>query len=357
MVERRSSGVLLLLATSVVWGTTGAAQQLADVDAAAPAVGAARLVAGAAALLALALLAGRGRALLAALAPPRRRWTVAAGAATAGYQAAYFSAVDQAGIALATVVALGSMPVFCALLARHLLGERLPRTWIGATACAVTGCALLLLPGGENALSAGGVALALAAGGCYGVYTICAKRLLAAEDDTVSVLAATLGVGAVVSAPAFVAGAATLASPAGAGLTAWLGLVATAGAYLLFARGLRRVPAATAGTLGLAEPLTAALLGIAVLGERLPPLGLAGALVLALGLVLSALGRAQNNPSCDGAGSSSGAAASIASTISGSGTTGSGSGAGGSGCGGGSSASRSGSRAKSARSVSSRERV
>ncbi len=47
-----------------------------------------------------------------------------------------------------------------------------------------------------------------------------------------------------------------------------LGLVATAMAYLLFARGLRTVPAVHAVTLSLAEPLTAATLGILVLKEH-----------------------------------------------------------------------------------------
>ena len=81
--------------------------------------------------------------------------------------------------------------------------------------------------------------------------TTCAKRLLGGEADAIAVLAATLAVGAILSAPVFLAGAAALASPAGAALAGWLGLVATAGAYLLFARGLTRVPAATAGTLSL----------------------------------------------------------------------------------------------------------
>ena len=355
MSERESSGVVLLLATSVLWGTTGAAQQLADVDAARRRWGRPGSWSARARCSRWRSSPGGGARSCRAFSGPSWRWTVAAGVATAGYQAAFFSAVDEAGVALATVVALGSAPVFCALLARRWLREPLPPTWLAATACAVAGCALLLLPGSESTLSLTAVALAVVAGGCYGVYTTCAKRLLGGEADAIAVLAATLAVGAILSAPVFLAGAAALASPAGAALAGWLGLVATAGAYLLFARGLTRVPAATAGTLSLAEPLTAALLGIAVLGERPAPIVLAGALVLALGLALTAL--RQNSPSWEGAGSSStGAAASISSTSSGSGTTGSGSGSG-SGWGGGSSASSSGSRAKSARRVSSSERV
>ena len=47
-----------------------------------------------------------------------------------------------------------------------------------------------------------------------------------------------------------------------------LGLVTTAVAYLLFARGLRQISTAAAVTLTLAEPLVAGMLGVLLLGER-----------------------------------------------------------------------------------------
>ena len=52
-----------------------------------------------------------------------------------------------------------------------------------------------------------------------------------------------------------------LARPSGLGVTLHLGLVTVALAYSLFARGLRQLPVATAATLTLAEPLTAARRG------------------------------------------------------------------------------------------------
>jgi len=60
-----------------------------------------------------------------------------------------------------------------------------------------------------------------------------------------------------------------LATPRGALVALHLGLLATAAAYALLAAGLRRVTVATAATMSLAEPLTAAALGVALLGERL----------------------------------------------------------------------------------------
>jgi DME family drug/metabolite transporter len=70
----------------------------------------------------------------------------------------------------------------------------------------------------------------------------------------------------------------------------WLGVATIAVAYTLFTWGLERLTAATAATLTLAEPLTAGILGTALLGERLAPAAVAGLVVLAAGLVLLAWG-------------------------------------------------------------------
>jgi DME family drug/metabolite transporter len=64
----------------------------------------------------------------------------------------------------------------------------------------------------------------------------------------------------------------------------YLGVVATAGAYAAYAIGLRRVPASIAGIVALLEPLTATALGVFAFGERLGPIGIAGA-----GLMFGAL--------------------------------------------------------------------
>lgn len=73
-------------------------------------------------------------------------------------------------------------------------------------------------------------------------------------------------------------------------MVGWLGLVTTAAAYLLFARGLQHLPAATVGTPSLAEPLTAATLSLLVLGERPAPGAALGAATLLAGLFLATLG-------------------------------------------------------------------
>jgi drug/metabolite transporter, DME family len=79
-------------------------------------------------------------------------------------------------------------------------------------------------------------------------------------------------------------GAGPLLSTAGIGVSLYLGLLPTAAAYLLYARGLQRVTAAEVTTIGLAEPLAAALLGAALLHEALGSAALAGG-----GLILAGL--------------------------------------------------------------------
>jgi DME family drug/metabolite transporter len=69
----------------------------------------------------------------------------------------------------------------------------------------------------------------------------------------------------------------------------YLGIVATALAYMLFTRGVSRIPAATTATLSLAEPLTASLLATLVLGEPFGAARAFGALLLLGGLTFLTL--------------------------------------------------------------------
>jgi drug/metabolite transporter, DME family len=79
-----------------------------------------------------------------------------------------------------------------------------------------------------------------------------------------------------------------VADTSGALIALHLSVMTVALAYSLFARALVSVPASTAVTLTLAEPLTAGLLGIAVLGERLSPPALAGVALVLSGLTVVA---------------------------------------------------------------------
>ncbi|MEA2480204.1 MAG: drug/metabolite transporter, family [Thermoleophilaceae bacterium] len=291
----------LVLLSAFLFGTTGTAQALGPDGTTPITVGAVRIAVGGAVLVVVALATGALRS--------RRRWPAGAVAASAlgvaGYQLCFFAAVDATGVALGTVVALGSGPAFAGLFGLLLRRERPARRWAAATALAVTGAALLVLAGGDAAsVDPGGVALALGAGASYGLYTVTSKTLLDAGQRPEAVMAVAFAAGAILLVPVLALGdTAWLAHPGGIALAAYLGLIPTALAYVLFARGLERLPAATVATLTLAEPLTAALLGILVLGERPGPVAIVGALLVLSGLLVLARSPASASASASASGS------------------------------------------------------
>lgn len=283
-MDRRNdvSGPLLVLAAGVLWGTVGPAQVLAAPDAAPVAVGGARIMSGGL-VLALLVLALDRRAFRTLT---RRTWAslAAASAATGTFQAAFFSAVDRTGAAVATAVVFGLAPVSTGLCERLVLRTRLSRRWWAGTGCAVGGVALLMVPGPAVRVDPVGVLLSLAAGTCFGVYTVSAKVLTGRDAGMAAAVSVTLLAGGAALLPWTLAELPALAAPRSAVLVGWLGIAATAAAYMFFVTGLGRVAAATAGTLSLAEPLVAAVLAVAVLGERLSAPVAAGSLLLLGGL-------------------------------------------------------------------------
>ncbi len=283
--EQRLLPRLFVLAAAVLWGTTGTAQALAPDGAEPASVGGVRILIGGAALLALALVQG-------GLGRPGR-WvrfaTVLAAAGVAAYQVCFFSGVARTGVALGTIVTIGSAPAFTGLLGRLLRRERPEPGWGMATALAVAGAALLVLPGQEVGVDPLGVLLNLGAGAAYAAFAVASKALMDAGRPAAAVMGLAFGGGALLLLPVVaMSNLSWLAQPRGLAVAFHLGLVATALAYVLFGRGLQETPVTTAATLSLAEPLTAASLGLLLLGERVTALGLAGAGLLFAGLVLLA---------------------------------------------------------------------
>jgi drug/metabolite transporter, DME family len=301
--------VIAVLAAGVCFGTTGTAKALLDVDASAASVGLARIVVGGG-LLALVAIVGRrsGRMVISGaatglLARVPTFVVVAAGAAgVLAYQPTFFAGTTSNGVAIGTVVALGSAPVVTGLLEAALRGRRPDGRWFAATALALVGLALVAgLVTGAGSLHAA-VVWSVAAGVSYAVYAVATKELLDRGWTSGSAVGVLFGSAAAVALPLLLlTEPAWLLSVRGIVLTLWLGVVTTTLAYLLFAYGLARLPATTVATLTLAEPLCATLLGVGVLGERLTPWATVGVLVIAAGLGLLAA-RRRKVPAPDGVG-------------------------------------------------------
>lgn len=285
----RSSTLLgggwLVLLAAVLWGTTGTAQAFAPAGAPPMAVGTVRLMVG---TIALGFIAAR-HGHLAAL----RKWrdwpfatTLLAAAAVASYQLLFFAGVSRTGVAVGTIVGIGSTPVAAGLLTfiayRRAPGQR----WAAATLLALAGCSLLILQGAAVDINPLGVLLAMGAGAAYALYTLLSKQLLS-QQPRGAVLFVTFSLGSLLLLPvALTTDMSWLRQPLGVAVALHLGIVTVGVAYQLFAAGLATVSVASAATLTLAEPLTASLLGVFVLGETLSAQALAGVVLILGGLLL-----------------------------------------------------------------------
>ncbi|MFD1936975.1 EamA family transporter [Nonomuraea mangrovi] len=262
-----------VLVAAVLWGTAGTAGLLITADPIS--VAAARLVFGG---LVLAFMV-RGVRITPAL--------LLGAVAVAAYQLCFFAAVSRTGVAIGTVVAIGSGPVFTGLLSRQFSAR-----WAAATAAAIAGCAALIAGSGARAGDqvVEGVLLALLGGLIYAFYAVTAARAINAGAPSDGVMGVMFGGAAAVMLPILIAtGPGWLAEPRSLLAALYLGLGTTALAYFLYGRGLRTTPVSTAATLALAEPAVAALLGLVVLHETLSPVSWGGLVLLGVSLVAVAV--------------------------------------------------------------------
>lgn len=301
MTQRYGTEVLpalAVLAAAMLFGTTGTSQALGP-DASPLSIGVVRLAIGCSALAVVAGLLARRHARRRTSTPPA--WSgraialmITTGVAFALYQPLFFLGTERNGVAVSTVVGIGSAPVIAGILEAVVTRRAPSRVWIVATVLATGGVAMLGLGGQAGVTSATdpvGLLASIGAGASFAVLAVAQRRLLESGWDSFTVVGA---MGATSAAIAIVAlpfvDLSWLSQPGGVPLALWLGLATVTLAYVMFTWGLSALTAATAATLTLGEPLTAAILGIVVLGEKLTPLAIAGLVVLAAGLVLLAVG-------------------------------------------------------------------
>lgn len=278
------SGLVFLVASAVLWGTVPVATNLiyglAETNPLS--IGFFRLA------LSLVLLVPT-----ALRETDRQRWRLPRrdlgiillfGLATALYQVCFFAAIPRVGVTVASLVTICTAPVIVTVLGAFLLGERLTGKVVLALAAAIAGTVLLVgirppAPGESEQLLAG-LLLALGAALSYATVTLC-SRALTGRYQALQLVAIGMSSGALVLLPfALLTGLVVRYPPAGWALLLHLGLLPTAMAYLFFFYGLRSTPVTVATIIILLEPLTSTMLAWLLFGERLAPLGIAGAALL-----------------------------------------------------------------------------
>lgn len=207
--------------------------------------------------------------------------------AVAGLYVAYFESVQRGGAALAAIL-LYSAPVWVALGAHFVLRERVTRLEAAALLLTLVGVTLVALyPAEGNAkvdASFGAVVWGLGSGVAYALYFLLGRSLFANNAPS-RVMAWALATGALVLAP-FVEW--HLLTPRAWGAIAFLATVATFGAYLCNANGIRLIGPSRASTIATLEPVLAVLAAFLMWGETLSPTGLLGAGAVIGGVLLAA---------------------------------------------------------------------
>jgi DME family drug/metabolite transporter len=289
--------ILLVVAAGILFGTAGTAQALGPAGISPVTVGVLRIQVGAVALLvAMPFLGDDPRRLTSLWRTPAMLVTAISAAL---YQPLFFGAVSQVGVALGTLVAVGSEPVLAGIVGWVVLRHRPTAAWIAVTGIAVSGLVLLSadsLDGG----TATGLMLALGAGLCSACYTVAAKVQLNRGVTALEVPTGSFVLGGILLLP-LLAGQSLdwVTQPSGIALALYLGIATMAIANTLLTRGIHGLRPGPVATLMLTDPLVATILGVVVLGEVLAPVASVGVVLVFAGLMLQGIVLAREQPNLE----------------------------------------------------------
>ena len=178
----------------------------------------------------------------------------------------------------------GLQPLLVCTLSWPLAGRR-PRTRELAIGCvAVLGVALVAIRPGAN-LNGVGLLAAAAANVSFAIGVVLTKRF-PTPANRVAATGWQLLMGGAILLPltAIIEGAPPALTGRNLAGFAYLSMVGTALAFIVWFNGIRRLPSAAPPLLGLAAPITGAVLGWAILGQSLTPLQLTG-FVITIGAI------------------------------------------------------------------------
>ena len=282
------TGIICVVTAGVCWGSTGTIQAFMPPGVSPLAVGPARALFSGIILLAIMTAVTRGKIFTG-------RWdlkgVLVAALGSAMYQLTFFTAVKLTGVAVGTMVAIGVSPPAAGLLGRILFKERLSASWYIATAMTIAGCTMLIL-GGNNVVtvSFAGVLLALIAAAAYALKGVGLRWVRRSPYETIAMVTFISGI---IALPGFAAAGdiSWMLQPRGALCMLLLVFVGTIIPYTLFTVGIRKIELGTGYTLALTEPLTACLLSVFLLGERLSFIGICGICILFAGILFLALNK------------------------------------------------------------------
>ena len=198
----------------------------------------------------------------------------------------FILAFQLTGVGVAAVVSIGVAPIFVGLIAWIALKQPPGKQWAIGTVVAVAGVVALNWPSGNNTVSFLGVAFAMAAALGYSLQAT-GMGMISKRHTPFQCVAPMFTIGTIFQAPlSYGKDFSFLQDPVLLLGALYGGIVTVALAYAFFIYGIARIGAATAVTVGLMEPLTASILGVAFLEEKVSAVGIAGSILILTGLVI-----------------------------------------------------------------------
>jgi drug/metabolite transporter, DME family len=286
-VHRPALGVALVIGAASLWGSLAIFGRLAFEHGVPPLeVASVRAFLALLGILPVALLR---RHPLRRLRAPRRDLPLLIGYGAVGIGLFYFvylGAIARLPVAVAAAL-LYTAPAWVVAIAWVMRWEAVRLQRLMPLALVLVGA--FLVTGALRALAAvdlPGVAAGLASGAAYAVFTVIGKRIRR-RYDVITTFVYAYGVGAVVLGLAAPPWRPLLDYPDALGILLLMAAGPTLLAVVLFYIGIRHVEASTASMLATIEPVVAALLALAWLGEAIPMSVVAGtALIIGAGLLL-----------------------------------------------------------------------
>jgi drug/metabolite transporter (DMT)-like permease len=287
-VSPRRTAYLFLLAMAVCWGGTWPAGKLAVEDAPPLTVATARF------LLATLLLGLWARWRPGELRRPTRSdvpLLLGLGAtAVAGYNVLFLYGLELAPASDGAIIVPGLAPVFTAILAWPLLGERIGRWGAAGLALAFGGLVLVVNPGGSLERDRALGALLFVAGAiCWAVYSVIGRPATARFGPVAATLYAC-ATGTLMLIPFSFAGGGwpelVRADAAAWASVVYLAVFGTVLGFVFFYEGISRIGASRAIAFALLVPIFGVLGSMVILGEHLAATTFAGGAAIVLGLWL-----------------------------------------------------------------------
>ena len=217
--------------------------------------------------------------------------TLGSGLAFFGTASCYFYSMVKSSVSTA-VVLMYTAPIFVMIYSVLFLGEKLTKVKIFCVAIMLLGCCLVSGIIGGFRFDAVGMVFGLLSGICYSTYNILTKIQMKKGINPITanlygfLFASAIGAltANVVKIPMCVAGNVRYTIP----IMMLLGLCTSVMPYLCYSYALKTIPAGTASSLAILEPMSATLLSVTILGEDLLPLPAVGiALILCSVFILS----------------------------------------------------------------------